>query len=82
MLHITELLLTINSTETSVQQITLLLQRVLKQYYFKFSDIIFQTYERCFHGIHYFLYSRGDISPTVGTVNSETYDRNSQHNSL
>ena len=75
MLHITELLLTINNTETSLQQITLQLHRVLKQYYFQFSNN-FQTYERCFHGIHYFLYSREDISPTVGTFNSEPYDRN------
>ena len=75
MLHITELLLTINNTETSLQQITSLLHRVLKQYYFQFSNN-FQTYEICFHGIHNFLSGRGDISTTVGTFNSETYDRN------
>jgi len=64
MLHITELLLTINITETSLRQITLMLHRALKQYYFQFSNN-FQTYERCFHVIHYFLYSRRDISATV-----------------
>ena len=74
-LHIAELLLTILITETSVQQITLLLLTVLKQNCFQFS-INFQTYERCFHGIHYFLSGRRDISTTVGTFNSETYDRN------
>jgi hypothetical protein len=36
-LYITEILLTINSTATSVQQITSLLHRVLRQYYFQFS---------------------------------------------
>lgn len=75
MLHITELLITISSTATSLQQITLLLHRELKQYYFQFSNN-FQTYERCFHGIHYFSSGRRDISPTVGTFNSELYDRN------
>ena len=73
-LHISELLLTINSTETSVQRITLLLYRMLKQHYFKISNN-FRTYERYFQGIRYFLYSRADISPNVGTFNSETYDR-------
>jgi len=71
MLHITEQLLTINSAEMSVQQITLMLDIILKQYYFQFSNN-FQTYERCFHGIHYFLSGRGDISPTLGTFNSKT----------
>ena len=75
MLNIAEQLLTISSTETSLQQITLLLHIVLKQYYFQFS-YNFQTYERCFHGIHYFSSGRRDIFPTVGTFNSETYDRN------
>jgi hypothetical protein len=75
MLHITELLLTINNTTISVQQITLLLHRVLKQYYFHFS-YNFQTYEKFFHGIHYFSSGRRDISPTVETFNSKTYDRN------
>jgi len=73
-LHIAELLLTFLITETSVQQITLLLLIVLKQYCFQIS-INLQTYERCFHGIHYFLSGRRDISTTVGTFNSETYDR-------
>jgi len=71
MLHIAELLLTFNSTETSVQPIILLLTTELKQHYFQFSNT-FQTYERYFHGIHYFLSGRGDISTTVGTFNSET----------
>jgi hypothetical protein len=74
-LHIVELLLTFLITETSVHQISLLLLILLKQYYFQFSDI-FQNYERCFHGIHYFLSSRRDIYKTVGTFNSEIYDRN------
>jgi hypothetical protein len=81
MLHITELLLTINNTETSLQQITLLLHRVLKQYYLEFLKN-FQTYEICLHGIHYFLYSRRDISPTAGIFNNETYYINLEHSNL
>jgi len=75
MLHITELLLTINITETSLQQITLQLHTVMKQYYFQFSNN-FQTYERCLHGIHYFLSGRRDSSATVGKFNRERVDRN------
>jgi len=37
-LHIAEPLLTISSTETTVQQTTLLLGIILKQYYFQFSN--------------------------------------------
>jgi len=75
MLNIAEQLLTISSTETSLQQITLLLHIVLKQHYFQFS-YNFQNYDSCFHGIHYFSSGRKDISSTVGTFDSETYDRN------
>jgi len=63
-LHIAELLLTFSSTKTSVQKITLLLHRIRNQYCFQFSNN-FQTYERYFHEIHYFLSRRRDISTTV-----------------
>ena len=75
MLHFAELLLTLSSTETPLQPITLRLHKVVKQYCFQFS-INFQTHERYFHGIHYFFSGRGDISTAVGTFNSKTYDRN------
>jgi hypothetical protein len=75
MLNVVEKLLTISTTETSLQQITLLLHKILKQYYLLCS-YNFQTYERCFDGIHYFSSGRRDISPAVETFNIETCDRN------